>query len=91
MSSSVKSHMLDAGILFGLFFDPEYVGLPPKPRLDFSGLYGITSQTIELTIEQSCCLEAKVRSAQDIPAFYGARSSTTTFTRNRHRLMPTRT
>jgi hypothetical protein len=35
-----------ARILFGLFFDPKNVGdAPPKRRVTFNGLRGVTAQT----------------------------------------------
>jgi hypothetical protein len=43
-------YLLIADFLFGLFFQPEYAGTPPKHRLFFNGIHGVMAKAAELII-----------------------------------------
>jgi hypothetical protein len=54
--------VLHVGFLLGLFFDPEAGGnIPPKSRLTFNRLYGVTLQKIESLIIHITLLYSNVK------------------------------
>jgi hypothetical protein len=89
--------LLHAGFLCGLLFDPEDGGdVPPRRRLTFNGLYGITSQKTELftlfLVKRTHCFrnwlyfQYQVKSIKSIP--FGPSDGTDSIPRLGQRLAP---